>query len=241
MKAMRNIYRITGISLAVAAIVAGVIWASSGEEEEICREVNIETSGSFLTEGQILSELRRMNLYPVGTPMRRVSTQAIEDGITSNEMVRGATCYKRGDTIVELYVEQRTPVLRVLSDVETYYVDTDRKRMPFCQGGRADVIWVRGRVGEQMAREEIADFAVWLNGDSYWQPRIRSIEIREGKQAVLLQSEGEPVILLGRMTDYEQKLHKVRLFMEEMSTNGGAVPAYRELDTRFDGQIVGRY
>ena len=238
---MKNVFKIGGIALAVVAIVVGVVWAASGGEDEICRVVNIETNGDFLNVNEIQSGLRKQNLYPVGMPMRRISTQAIEDGMLANDMVRSARCYKRGDTIVELYVEQRMPILRVLSDGETYYVDADRKRMPVCSGVRTNVIWVRGHIGEQMAKEEIADFVVWLNDNSYWQPRIRRIEIREGKQAVLRQSEGEPVILLGRVTDYEQKLHKVRVFIEEMSAGGGAVPAYRELDARFDGQIVGRY
>lgn len=238
---MKNVYKIIGVALAVAAVVAVSVWAAYDGEDDICRAINIETSGDFLNVSEIQSCLRKQNLYPVGMPMNYVSTQAIEDGMASNEMVRGATCYKRGDTIVELYVEQRKPILRVLSDGETYYVDADRKRMPFREGVRTNVIWVRGHIGEQMAKEEIADFVVWLNDNSYWQPRIRSIEIREGKQAVLRQSEGEPIILLGRMADYEQKLHKVRVFVEQMSEGGVEIPAYRELDARFDGQIVGRY
>ena len=238
---MKNIYKIVGVAVAVVAIVAVSVWTANDREDDICRTVNIETSGDFLTVGEIQSFLRKRNLYPVGMPMGDVSTQAIEDGMAANDMVRSSKCYKRGDTIVELYVEQRKPIMRVLSDGETYYVDADRKRMPFREGVRTNVIWVRGRIGEQMAKEEIANFVEWLNDNSYWQPRIRSIEIREGKQAVLRQSEGEPIILLGRMTDYEQKLHKVRVFVEEMRAGGVEIPAYRELDARFDGQIVGRY
>ena len=112
--------------------------------------------------------------------------------------------------------------------------------MPVRQGMKSDVIWVRGHIGEQMAKEEIADFVVWLNDNSFWQPRIRSIEIREGKQVVLRQAEDEPLILLGRMTDYEQKLYKVRTFTEELKAQGVPIPTYKELDARFDGQIVGR-
>ena len=237
---MKKTLQITGIILAIVLVVAGLIWTADSPNDDICRRLNIETSGDFLTVSEIQTCLRQKNLYPVGMPMRSVSTQDIENGLLSHDMVRSAQCYKRGDTIIELHVEQRRPILRVLSEGATYFIDADRKRMPAIPGVKTNVIWVRGHIGEQMAKEEIADFVVWLNDNSYWQPRIRSIEIREGKQVVLRQAEGEPIILLGRMNDFEKKLHKVRSFTEELNAQGMPIPAYRELDARFDGQIVGR-
>ena len=237
---MKKALRIGGILLAIAAVIAALIWTSADKSDGICRRVHSTTSGEFLSISDIQNYHRQQHLYPVGMSMNSISTQSIEDGMSKNDMVRSAQCFKRGDTIIDLYVEQRKPVLRVLSDGETYFVDADRKRMPVRQGMKSDVIWVRGHIGEQMAKEEIADFVVWLNDNSFWQPRIRSIEIREGKQVVLRQAEDEPLILLGRMTDYEQKLYKVRTFTEELKAQGVPIPTYKELDARFDGQIVGR-
>lgn len=237
---MKKTFRIAGVALAFVAVTAVLVWAENDTEDDICRKVNIETGGGFLSVGEIQSWLRKKSLYPLGMPMRSVSTQEIEDGLSRHEMVRDAQCYKRGDTIVEIRVEQRQPILRVLSDGETYYVDADHKKMPVRSETKADVIWVRGHIGERMAREEMAGFVEWLDGNSYWRPRIRSIEVREGKQVLLRQTENEPVILLGRLEDYERKLHKVRVFIEETKASGIEIPAYKQLDARFDGQIVGR-
>lgn len=237
---MKKAFRIAGVVLAFVAVIAVLIWAVNDTEDDLCRKVNIETDGEFLSVSEIQSWLRRKSLYPLGMPMHSVSTQEIEDGLSKHEMVRNAQCYKLGDTIVEISVEQRKPILRVLTDGETYYVDADRKRMPVRPETKVDVIWVRGHIGEQMAREEIAGFVEWLNDNSYWQPRIRSIEVREGKQVLLRQAENEPVILLGRLEDYEKKLHKVRVFIEEANVSGVNIPTYKQLDARFDGQIVGR-
>jgi len=237
---MRKVIRIIFVLLVITGIVAVLVWAATDTQDGICHRVNIETTGDFLSVSEIQSYLRKENLYPSGMPMCSISTQDIENGLAAHPMVRNVQCYKRGDTIIELYVVQRLPILRVLSDGETYYIDADRKRMPVRPDVKTDVIWVKGHVGEQMAREEIADFVLWLKDNSYWHPRIQSIEIREGKQVVLRQAQDEPPILLGRINDYEHKLHKVRVFTEKMNDYGMTVPAYKELDARFERQIVGR-
>ena len=237
---MKKGLQVAGIILAIALVGIGLVWTAADKNDGICLKVNIRTTGDFLSIGDIEKYLRQKNLYPVGMAMQNISTQDIENGLSRHDMVRNAQCYKRGDTIIEVHVEQRLPILRVLADGETYFIDADRKRMPARPGVKTNVIWVRGHIGEQMAKDEIADFVVWLNDNPFWKSRIRSIEIREGKQVVLRQAESEPIILIGRMNDYEKKLYKVRTFIEELNAQGIPVPAYRELDARFDGQIVGR-
>ena len=240
---MRKILYISGIILAIAIVLAVSVWALRQPRNEVCRELHIRITPpqeSFVSESEIRTLLRQNDLDPIGQPMEQVQLQAIEDRVTSHAMVRRAQCYRHGDASVRLLVEQRHPLLRVVTATESYFVDSDRQRMPIRAGIQSDAIHVTGHVGERMAKEELADLVEWLQDNSFWQPRIRRIEVREGKQIVLHQKTNEPRILIGTVENFEKKMHKVRIYIEETIAQSYDFPNYRELDARFDGQVVGR-
>ena len=91
-----------------------------------------------------------------------------------------------------------------------------------------------------MAREELADFAEWLQDNRYWNRRIRAVRVVDQKHIYLVQQQGEPVILIGEMQGYERRLRKLRTFMEKGWPGLPDKPQYKELDIRFKDQVIGR-
>ncbi|MBR1922745.1 MAG: hypothetical protein IJ838_03210 [Paludibacteraceae bacterium] len=240
---MRNIIRIAGIVFAIALVAAAAFWAKRQPKNEVCRALLIRinpSSEAFITEKEVHSLLHQQHIHPVGQKMQEVPLQTIENAVTAHDMVRSAQCSRRGDTCIQLVIEQRHPILRVITATDSYFIDSDRERMPIRAGMKSNVMRVTGHVGERMAKEEVADMVLWLQDNSFWQPRIQSIEIKEGKQVILHQASPEPQIRIGTIENYEQKLNKVRIFIEETTGRSYEFPAYRELDARFDGQVVGR-
>ncbi|MBQ2170273.1 MAG: hypothetical protein II448_00855, partial [Paludibacteraceae bacterium] len=87
---------------------------------------------------------------------------------------------------------------------------------------------------------QLADFAFWLRDNRYWRPRIDHVHIRSAEMAVvLLRDKRLPHVLIGRMDDYEKKLHKLQLFLDK-GREATRDKKYTELDLRYAGQVVAR-
>ena len=232
------------LCLVVALVIIGAWWGLSREDNRVCRHLSIRIEDArerqYIESSEVVILLRQKALYPVGIPMQQIPLQQMEEAVLSHHMVRTAQCYATSDSTIIVNLTQRIPLLKVTTATDSYYVDTDRERMPLSNKVKTDVIAVTGRVGERMAKDEIAEFVLWLQDNTYWSERIARIDILEGKQLLLYQTDNQPRIMLGRLDEYEDKLHRVRLFQETLPVKLPDAPKYKELDVRYKGQVVGR-
>ena len=76
--------------------------------------------------------------------------------------------------------------------------------------------------------------------NDYWRARIHHIQVQNPQLVYLhLRGEAMPRVVLGSMRGYEQKLNKLRVFLENGS-EATKDKQYREIDLRFKGQVIGR-
>ena len=226
------------------ALVVGVVVGRVCTPTRVCTGVEFLVVDSaerqYVDTYELTRLLQQQDLFPVGLPLNRVSLQAIENAVAAHPMVRHCECYATTQGEIRIRLAQRIPLLRVATAAEVYYIDTDHRRMPVRESVKANVLIVSGMVGEQAARTTYADFAEWLQDNTYWRQRIRQMVVQTPQQIVLLQ-QGEHTerILLGQMEDYERKLNKLRIYYEG-TAHAVDLPTYKELDLRFRGQVVAR-
>lgn len=230
--------------MAVGLLIAGICAGRAGRPDRLCTTLRYDIADAderlYLSEEELNRLLRTQDAYPIGKPLSQVSLQRIEDVVKTNPMVRTAQCYTdpRGEVCVRL--TQRKPLLKVITTSDSYIVDTDRKRMPIRESIRDTMLIVTGKAGQQMATGSIADFAEWLRDNAYWQERIRYMEVRTPHYVRLLPTDGsEPAIVIGDLSGYRDKLRKLRVYYEH-GVAESEKGKYRELDLRFEGQVVGR-
>ena len=193
----------------------------------------------YVTETELDAVLKSAELYPVGKQLNRLSLHRIEQAIIHHPMVRTAECYLTPRHEMRIRLTQRVPLLKVQTTGETYFVDKDRRVMEARNAVKDSVLVVTGAVGVQMATNQLADFALWLQRDRYWRPRVDQIRVQT-PQMVYVYEHDRPRIVLGAMHGYERKLAKMRRFYE----NADPVilgKEYKEYDVRFKGQVIGRY
>lgn len=202
----------------------------------VCRIMDADER-TYVDEAELVALLKRHNAYPVGEYLHRVNLQQMENLVREHPMVRTAECYTSEDGSVRLRITQRVPLLKVITANESYFVDTDRKRMPVREEVRDTVLCVTGKVGEQAAVGYIADFADWLQDNVYWQPRIATLEVQDPRHVRLHQRRKGETILLGELDGYERKLQNAKRFY--LQTECISKPHYTALDLRFRAQVVG--
>ena len=183
--------------------------------------------------------LVRQGLYPVGQTLHDVCTQEIEDAITAHPMVRKAQCYTTPFGTVEVRLTQRVPIMRVVTEGESYFVDADRLQMPIRESVTTPVLLAVGAINPRMACHELADMALWIKHEAYWSERIASIHVTNPRYVYLVQKPDETKIILGDLTNYKGKLRKLhRLYTKGFEQIGWRT--YKEIDLRYRGQVIGR-
>jgi len=239
----RTILTASLILLTASVLGIGTYLIIRQPDNRTCQKLDIRIADQkerqYTNEAEIAGMLLRQGLHPVGKALQDIDTQPIEDAVRQHEMVRTAECYKTQSGDVRIELTQRIPLLRVVTPTETYYIDTDRRQMPARANIDMDILTASGHVGLRMAQQELADFAVELQKAPYWKERITRIEVHEGKQIVLRQHDNEPRILLGSLENHQQKLRRLRTFIQQTDTNMG-IPTYREFDLRYKEQVIGR-
>ena len=228
-------------ALLITAVVLGVRMRPS---EQPCRTITyiIEDQNErlYLTPNELNQVLVAEHIYPVGRTLDRGLIHRIEQVILHHPMVRTAECYVTPRYEVRVRLTQRVPLLRVQMPADIYFIDTDHKVMPVRTAVTDKVLVATGAVGPQFAAHQLADFALWLQDNKYWHERVHHVHVQSPQMVyVYMKGENQPRAVLGNMTRYEQKLTKLRTFLEN-SPEEVQAKRYTELDLRFRGQVIGR-
>ena len=241
----RIIWSSIGIVVMGAMMVSAVVWGYVSQPNEAeCRGITyiIEDRAErmYLSENELTAMLQAEEIYPVGRNINQVSLHRIERTIGKHPMVRTAECYMTARHEVRVRLTQRVPILRVQTAIESFLIDSDRKVMQARSSVKDELITARGMIGVQLASGKLADFAVWMAENEYWQDRIDYIYVQSVQMIYLYLKQRDERIVLGNMRDFEKKMNKLRLFL----LNSGEATKdkkYQELDLRYKGQVIGRY
>lgn len=238
---MIRIFSIIVATLLACYIVAVGIIFRDMKQGGVCRGVEIVVKDSldthFVNERDIESILRKANLNPVKKPMNAINTDLIETELRRNEMVASVEAYKTPSGIVKLEVEQKIPVLRVISPRGNFYVDNLGTTMPVSLRYVADVPLASGYVEKELAVSDLYEFALFLRGNDFWLDQIEQIYVHPDGEVDLIPRVGNHRIVLGSLDDFKEKLDNLRLFYEKVIPKTGW-EKYSVLSLKYKNQIV---
>ena len=240
------IWKSISIAIVAAMLITAVVLGARMRPSDVpCRSLTYliedREARMYLTENELNQLLRTEQIYPVGRTIDQGILHRIEKTIQHHPMVRTADCYVTPRQDVRIRLTQRVPLLMVAVPGDAYFVDTDRRVMPVRASVRDTVMVATGAVGPQIATNQLADFAEWLQDNKYWRTRIRHVHVKSPQMIYLyLKGENQPRVVLGSMHRYEQKLAKLRTFLDN-SAEAVKDKHYTEYDVRFRGQVIGRY
>ena len=231
----------------VAVLVIGYLIFSANyfrdsSRNELCEsfEVIIKDSArtQFVLSHDIVNLVKRYDLYPVGKRFAEINTLAIRDTILTNRLVESAEVYLTPGGAIIAAIQQREPVLRVVSSLKgNFYVDKDRRIMPVSSSFAVYVPMATGEIDEEFARNELFDFALFLHQNPDWDAWVEQIVVLPNREVELIPRVGDFRIVMGSLDDYPSKLSKFVLFVEEGLNNVGW-NRYSAISLKYDNQVV---
>lgn len=238
---IKRIASIVALTLVTLYLVAGFTVLNSKPTDWVCNDLHVITDTMrtcFITSEEVISILRKNNLYPKDKSADSINTRLIEQTLLKNPYVRRVECYKTPYNSLYIHVEQRTPILRVFtSSGQSYYVDHFGEVMPFSGSSTAHLVIATGHVDERFACNELYEFACLLRERPFWDKQIQQINVTSQGEIELIPRVGNHVLFLGAPTNFAEKLNRLELFYSKVLGQIGW-NKYSRISVEFDNQVI---
>lgn len=234
------------IIFASLAIIGYLVFAAfyfqDSSRNQVCSHFDVIVKDSVESQFVISSDIKQLikskSLNPVGKKMKDINTLDIQETILSNKLVKSAEVYSTQNGSIIANITQRSPVLRVISDVEgSYYIDREREKMPVSIHFSAYVPIATGAISEEFAKNQLCDFAEFLDDNPDWDAWVEQIVVKKDEKVELVPRAGDFRIVLGTLDNYPAKLAKFTTFVKK-GLNVVGWNRYSEINLAYENQVV---
>ena len=205
----KTIIIVLDLIIGVYLVFAFTKFNKPDETGMICTKVNIniedEMTNGFLDAKEIKQRLEQKKLYPLKQKMNNVSARKIEEALKTSPFVKTAECCKTQDGLVDIYLTQRMPIVRIKScNNEDYYIDDHYQVMPNTKY-TSDLIVATGHINKWYAQNYISLLSKSLMVNELWRNQIEQINVLPDRSIELVPRVGNHIIYIGNLPESNSK------------------------------------
>ena len=223
-------------------LVVAVTAFNHKPDNEVCKGLNLSVKDSvdynFVTQKEIESLLKSKRLSPIGKPLGTINVRKLENEIARHPFVSEAECYLTSGGKVNIEIQQRIPILRVMSgNGDNYYIDNKGNIMS-AKGRSVHVAVATGFIDRKFAQKELYALGEYLQSDPFWNAQVEQIHVTPQKELEIVPRVGNHVLFLGKAEDYDEKFSKLQTFYKK-ALNRVGWNKYQRISIEFKNQIIG--
>lgn len=222
--------------------------------ESVCYEIN--SNHAFVDTADLYRILKQDSLYPQGKTVQELQLLAMENAIETHEAIKNAEVYCDMDARVYILVEQRNPLLRIITrNHANWYVDDELGLMSVNYRYTADVPILSGYVEDTLlsafkagndtlhlnnvnfCMRDIITFVDYLYNDKLWRNMFVQLYINENYEFELIPRVGNQIIILGDLNEYEYKMKKLLTMYKKAFPKYGWHD-YKVINLKYSNQVV---
>ncbi|GAB6119796.1 cell division protein FtsQ/DivIB [Dysgonomonas termitidis] len=240
---MKKALVIIGICLLAGYLVFSVFYFQGKPKDGICSKFEVEVKNAsddeqFVDTEDITRYVKEKGLDPTGKQIKDINTNTIEEAILTNQLIKKADVFVTNNGAIKASIEERKPVLRVMSGAgENYYIDNEGRKMPLSRRFTAYLPIATGAIKEDFAKTDLYKFALFLHNDKFWNAQIEQIVVLPNQDIKLIPRVGDHQIILGNLYGYKERLDKLLAFYEN-GLNETGWNKYSVINLKFDKQVV---
>jgi cell division protein FtsQ len=214
-------------------------------------QVANEENRRFIQEEDIRDLLfQKFGNYMEGQPANKVPIEAIEKALEENLFIKKADVYIDAWNNLNIAIEQRKPLLRVMDlQDESYYLDAEGVKVPVSIKYTAHVLVVTGDVGvfapnykevKENRLRKVFELAKFIQQEPFLSKQIDHIHLDPNGHAYLTPKLGDHQIFFGDMEeDVADKFERLKIFYQKGLAYEGW-EKYKLINLAFKGQIVAK-
>lgn len=255
---VRNIVLIVCGCLLAGCIVLAVTAGTGSRKVMVCSGVDIviadSLENSFVTKADIKGFLDKEYGRYTGVVLDSIDLQKVEDIIDGRSAVKKCEAYVTKDGLLHISVTQRRPVVRFQKRGGGFYADAEGFIFPLQRNYASHVQVIDGNIplaansGDKGQIEDpkemewfrkVMQLVNTLEKDRTWKDKIVQMSVDENENLILIPREGREKFIFGQPSEIEDKLEKMEKYYTHIIPQKGK-DFYKEVDLRFEGQIVCR-
>ncbi|HET6559200.1 MAG TPA: hypothetical protein VFG54_17895 [Prolixibacteraceae bacterium] len=247
MKVIRKIFIIFGW-LSLAGFVGFTIYFAYAQKAAVrCKAivVNISAGSPRFMDEQEISELIEKSEEPtIGHQLSAINIDKLETKLNTLTTLKDVEIYRKiensgwsfsGKLIVN--VGQRTPVLRVKTANEDYYLDYQGTEIPVSSKYIERMLIASGSFPDETVKSNLLKMTEWINQDEFWKAQIEQIFIQANGELLLIPQVGDYIIEFGKPEDYEVKFRNLKAVYQQGFKNLGW-NQYKAISVKYQNQVV---
>lgn len=245
----RKLLKIAGFVLLVVFIIGTLAFTSVESKNAMCHDIEICFNNDDLIHVNKWELLRLVNAADskiLTKSLDQINSEIIETQVEKHQAIQKAEVYKiiKNDNgtyngILVVKVKHRKPVLRVMSQMGSYYLDKYGKRVPVSSNYTANVLVATGYFTEKFAKEQLLPFVLFVEDDDFWKAQIEQIHVEKGGDVLITPLVGEHIIELGDFDNYEAKLRKMRAFYDQVLVKN-SWNKYKTISLKYNNQVIAK-
>jgi len=199
--------------------------------------VEFEAGKNLFMNYQMVNKLLIQNGATVKNKAKSViDLHELEKNVLSHPMVEDASIYLTVDGLLKASIKQRTPIARVLTETNSYYIDKQAEIMPLSENHSARVMLVSGNINEGDINKIHLLVTTILN-DDFFKKQIIAIQKMPRNEFVLSTRVGDQKIELGKIENLHQKFKNLKSFFSKTMADK-TVDNYRSINLKYNNQVV---
>jgi len=265
MELFKKILRISFWVLLGVGLTTVFAFVQKQENDQLCSRVNINIIRDPVKENYFVGEdaIRTMIARHFGqienTSLRNIDVNYLERLMYSNPWVARADVYLSIDGVVDIEIEQREPMLRIINEKnESYYMDIQGKLMLWSPDFTPRVLIASGNIKESFKQwskasaselinndtlktltllDDLYSMARFILADEFWSAHVEQIYVNADSELELVPKVGDHKIIFGGSDEMVEKFWKLKTFYKE-GLNYTGWENYDTLNLKFNNQVV---
>ena len=257
MKKVAKYMLYVGLStILLACIIAAYIAGVQSRKPLVCKGIRIEVldsaQNSFVTTSDVRKYLDKSYGKLIGMPLDSIDLVKVEKVVDSRSAVLKSQAYVTRDSILNITVTQRKPVVRFQKKDGGFYADAEGYIFPLQSSYASHVQIIDGEIPlaansgykgdiedpkEKAWFKSVMNVVNFIEGSKTWKGKIVQISVDEKGELILVPREGNEKFLFGQPNSLAEKFGKMEKYYTTIIPEKGS-ERYRTVDVRFANQIV---
>ena len=207
----RRLLKIAGSLVLVIFIVGTIAFTTHECKDVVCSNIEIDFDSDELikvNKDELIRLVKAADNDILSKKLNQINSEIIEDAVEKHQAILYAEVYKimtkdsssyKGVLVVK--VKHREPVVRVMSNTGSYYLDEFGGKIPISANYTANVLATTGFFPEKYATEKLLPFILFIENDEFWQAQIEQVHIEKNGEVLLIPLVGEHIIEFGKLDD----------------------------------------
>jgi cell division protein FtsQ len=219
----------------------GFLYSFTSIRNNVKKVTNIEVkfeqgSNNFLTHAMVDKLLIQNNKTVVNQAKSTIDLYSLERNVSENPYIEKAAVFLTIGGLLKATIKQRTPVARILSSKDSYYVDKQGIKIPLSANYSARVLLVSGIENETDVQGVLPLIGSILE-DDFLKKEIVGIVKSADDNYIFSVRSGNYKIDFGKLTDVALKFRKLKAFYNTTFDNK-TIQEYKTIALKYHNQVV---